>query len=567
MPPHPGVVDAYQKEGRIAELSKKLSVMQNRVKSVSVKTSPVSTGTMHVPVLLVNFATEYTGSASPALYFNRNGNRMFPGMGIILLSIGLLSAIVFGFRRRSSWSRVAASLCIVFVALAASCGSGSGSSSGISSSAAATFPTDASVYETLLNGSGSSSISVQQYYKDMSNNNLTIQFDVLGPVCVTKSWSYYGANDSSGNDEHLGEFIHEAISLLVSKYPDTDFSKYDNNGDGYIDSIIVIHQGRGEESGADSRTIWSCQSELSSLSSDIDGKIAISNAQGGKIFKGFITVPEYTFKSGDSTVGVFCHELGHVLGLPDQYDTTSVTNGVGVWSLMSAGSWTSADGYTSSSDGSRPAPLLAWERYKIGGSAWVAETTAGTGSYTLSDMESSHAVYKVELNAATSTTAPDSMDQYLLLEGKIASSDSASATSGKWYVPGTGTLVTQIHEGVVYTQWDSTYNNEVNAGHVLVHGIDIVESGSLDCAKNNQRYYPGQLEYGQGYLWTDLAFYGGATDLFSNSSTQTVLTTASLLNASNLCYYKAYTSVSSKTGIPSGVSSITFTDPLAFNLQ
>ncbi len=64
--------------------------------------------------------------------------------------------------------------------------------------------------------------------------------------------------------------------------------------------------------------------------------------------------------AGDSTIGVFCHEFGHVLGLPDMYDTTYETHGVGDYSIMANGSWLGPN------DGDVPAPFLAWEKAFLG---------------------------------------------------------------------------------------------------------------------------------------------------------------------------------------------------------
>ena len=55
--------------------------------------------------------------------------------------------------------------------------------------------------------------------------------------------------------------------------------------------------------------------------------------------------PEYVVTPGDCTIGVYCHEYGHVLGLPDLYDSSDGILPeqrrwvVGCWGLMAAGSW------------------------------------------------------------------------------------------------------------------------------------------------------------------------------------------------------------------------------------
>jgi M6 family metalloprotease-like protein len=309
----------------------------------------------------------------------------------------------------------------------------------------------------------------------MSRNNLNLTFDIYGPVTVSKSWDYYGENDSvTGYDLRPRELVSEALRLLVSKYPSVDFKIYDNDNDTFIDAVIIIHQGPGEEVKTFIKSlIWSHQWELSSPVSTGDG---VS-------FKVYTIQPEYTHNPGDSSMGVFAHEFGHVLGLPDLYDTENATDGVGIWSLMSAGAWMGPAG---ASDGTTPAPLLAWERFKLGGTDWVTITTVSADSSNISidDIEASPgAVFKVSLDAGT--------DQYLLIEGKVQSS------SAGWYVPGTGILISHIH-GNVISNYSST--NKVNAGLTRVHGVNIIEAD------------------GAGDLWVPLGDRGAAGDLYTSGS-------------------------------------------------
>jgi M6 family metalloprotease-like protein len=49
-------------------------------------------------------------------------------------------------------------------------------------------------------------------------------------------------------------------------------------------------------------------------------------------------VGKYTIQPENGGVGVFTHEYGHDLGLPDLYDYYG-ENGTGFWTLMSSGSW------------------------------------------------------------------------------------------------------------------------------------------------------------------------------------------------------------------------------------
>ena len=101
---------------------------------------------------------------------------------------------------------------------------------------------------------------------------------------------------------------------------------------------MVVHAGVGQEAGGGKLkddAIWSHRSKLGSKPYAIDGtKSSVSN-WGGKM-----AAYDYTIEPEDGAVGVFAHEYGHDLGLPDEYDTKYSGQGEPVesWS-MSGGSW------------------------------------------------------------------------------------------------------------------------------------------------------------------------------------------------------------------------------------
>ena len=77
--------------------------------------------------------------------------------------------------------------------------------------------------------------------------------------------------------------------------------------------------------------------------------------------------PEYTYSAGDSTIGVYAHEFGHLaFGLPDLYDIDYSGGGIGPWSLMSFGNWNNG--------GATPAQLDAWSKIQNG---WIVPTVVG----------------------------------------------------------------------------------------------------------------------------------------------------------------------------------------------
>jgi M6 family metalloprotease-like protein len=324
-------------------------------------------------------------------------------------------------------------------------------------------------YKNLLEtGSG---LTMTKYYQDMSQGHLNLEFTVEGPYTVGESLAYYGANDASGNEEHSGELVWDALLLFTAAKALTDpsynYSDYDSDGDGFVDVVFVIHAGRGEESGASPDTIWSYQSRLTA-----SGLAAITAPDGTK-FNVYTVEPEYSLILGDSSIGIFCHEFGHVLGLPDLYDVKYETNGLGRWSLMSSGQW-------GSNKGVDPSPLLAWERYFVGGSAWIdlEELGSSARNVRINDIETSRKAYKISLN---------SPGQYLILEGKTGVLANTNP-----FVPGGGILITQIHESVISSR---LYFNTVATGFNSVHGINVLEANTP------------HDEAGRGALWAKLPNY------------------------------------------------------------
>lgn len=180
--------------------------------------------------------------------------------------------------------------------------------------------------------------SARKYFQDASMGQYDPQFHVIGPVTVSKNRVYYGGTDYWGNDEKPGTMVKEAIQLAD---PTTDFSIFDNDGDGECDVVIVLYAGVGQASSGVVQSVWPCQWQLS--------------AQGGVVYPDGIRCNKFavfnelngTYRSQIDGIGTFCHEFSHCLGLPDFYETTYTYGYFGMdgWSLMDHGSYND-DGYT-----------------------------------------------------------------------------------------------------------------------------------------------------------------------------------------------------------------------------
>ncbi len=493
MPPHPGNTNPSGRErpAPIDESStplyQALSKSSSMLKSSSLATGSSDEFPIKVLVILVDYGADVAGTIP---VYNDDGY----SSGIMPLILVLSAVFVLAAFNRKKWIFPLSA----FLVTLSSCPSGGGVDYGDS----LYFKTSKTVFSDILNDEGVD-MTMANYYYRMSNGNMTLSFDVKGPYRVSKGWQYYGANDSNGYDMYPGELVGEAVDL--AKAAGVDFSQYDNGSDGKVETVIVVHAGQGEENQGDEDTIWSHNWTLSSAESNGDGEGP--RTYNGVTINNYTIQPEYNNYAGDATIGVFCHEFGHVLGLPDLYDTSGDTNGVGEWSLMGSGSW-------GSYDGEDPAPLLAWERYDIGGEDWIAipSPTTGVEHSDLSDIKA----YKVTQNTGTTGTS-----QYFIIELKESSSD--------WFVPTSGLLVTHIHEGVISSYRGS---NKVNYGSSRVHGVNIVEKSDT-------------TSYGTGSLWTSsspsysaMPFSSGTLDSTSKPNTN---------------YYTSSSDVTSKTG-SSGVT-------------
>lgn len=181
--------------------------------------------------------------------------------------------------------------------------------------------------------------SARKYFQDASLGQYDPQFHIIGPVTVSEKRSYYGGYSYSGNDERPGTMVKEAIQLAD---PDTDFSIFDNDGDGECDVVIVLYAGVGQASSGVAQSVWPCQWDLTSSR---DGAVYADGVRCNK----FAVFNELngSYQSRIDGIGTFCHEFSHCLGLPDFYETTYNYGYFGMdgWSLMDHGSYND-DGYT-----------------------------------------------------------------------------------------------------------------------------------------------------------------------------------------------------------------------------
>lgn len=224
-----------------------------------------------------------------------------------------------------------------------------------------------STFSNMLNQQGFSydgaTGSAGEYYRDNSNGRFNPVFDVAAPVTVSKGYAEYGGKVNEDiEDKDVPGMVREACRLLDAT---VDFSEYDYDGDGFIDNIFVFYAGYSQAEGAGDDFIWPHASGAYDPDLVLDGKYLSSYACG----------EEYRGTSGRhlTGIGTFCHEFGHVLGLPDYYDTDNEKNGStpGLYnfSLMSTGCY--------NNNGHTPPYLGAMERLQLGWIPFSLSTSAG----------------------------------------------------------------------------------------------------------------------------------------------------------------------------------------------
>lgn len=312
--------------------------------------------------------------------------------------------------------------------------------------------------------------SARQYFEDVSFGQYNPQFDVVGPVTVSKEMSYYGQNDAYGSDKYAEKMIEEACKLADTEC-NVDFSQYDNDEDGYVDFVFVIYAGYGEADGGKSNTIWPHAWNLYTAAGkkcEVDGKVVDLYACGN----------ELDFYSKKHTgIGTFCHEFSHVLGLPDLYETDAKNphsvKTLGAWSIMDYGPY--------NNEGNTPPAYSAYERFFMG---WLMpELIVDTANITLQDLKESNRALLISSSDEHNLIGNDPKPtNFYLLENR-------QQKSWDEYLPGHGMMLTKIQYS--YRKWnENTVNNTAKS-----MGVDLIEADGMtpNSKQNGYDGKPGDL--------------------------------------------------------------------------
>lgn len=201
---------------------------------------------------------------------------------------------------------------------------------------------------------GSKIQTFKQYYEEQSGGSYTVNGYVSDWLTVPGQAVQYGDDNPAGGHDNLSpkgprDLVKDALNAAVATGLNlADYDKFDlydldgdgdqNEPDGLVDHLMIIHAGTGQEAGGGQlgdNAIWSHRWTLNGVY-PIAGTTAGVDYWGGRM-----AAYDYTIQPEDGAVGVFAHEFGHDLGLPDEYDTQYTGQGepVASWSIMSGGSW------------------------------------------------------------------------------------------------------------------------------------------------------------------------------------------------------------------------------------
>ncbi|PKN01158.1 MAG: hypothetical protein CVU77_06695 [Elusimicrobia bacterium HGW-Elusimicrobia-1] len=256
--------------------------------------------------------------------------------------------------------------------------------------------------------------SMTHFYKEASYGKLNLVFTTYSAVTADYGMSYY-----SDDNAHL--LIKEAIMASGANAATHD-------------AVMIVHAGYGQESTGKSGDIFSAFYPSEYFPIPVNG------------FREGFVVPEFQKPLAWSPFGVYVHEMGHQLGLPDLYSTDKLTGGtrIGIWCLMDYGPW--------GGDGHKPSHLSAWCKNYLG---WLeVSTAAAAGEYALNTVSSSSGILRIPIDVASD---PD--NEYFLVEYRRR--DDAVAAYDK-DLPASGILIWHINDTV-----GSVPVNDVNNYPVL----------------------------------------------------------------------------------------------------
>lgn len=319
---------------------------------------------------------------------------------------------------------------------------------------------DLEYYKNVINGKDFSDEeegyvgSVRDYFLAQSNGQFELDFDVVGPVTMSKNYGYYGNDGAYQKDEKVYEMIKEACDGIQDK---VNLKDYDWDGDGEADQVFFLYAGLGQASGGSAGTVWPHESELRYW------PCGVLSYPTGKI-NTYACANELQPETQGSSryisagIGTICHEFSHCLGFADMYDTTGGGGyGMSVFDVMDQGSY--------NGNGFVPCNYTAFERIYAG---WV-EAIELIDPATVKDMKSVSDYGRPFIMYNYKNT-----NEYFLMENR------QNTGWDKGLYGSNGLLI--VHVNYVPSRWA---NNSVNSSAEKIQCCTVVNA---DGSRENTQY-------------------------------------------------------------------------------
>lgn len=344
-------------------------------------------------------------------------------------------------------------------------------------------------FNELYFGTGKGVDSMKTYYEKQSSGRYSVDGEVSDWVKVPYNEARYGSNDANTGawyavqdgvtawvaDQKAAGRTDAEIKADLAEYDQWDRYDFDGDGnfnesDGYVDHFQIVHAGEDESAGGGAQgadAIWAHR--WYAFGTDAGSTGPDGNKLGGAaIGDTGIWVGDYTIQPENGGLGVFAHEYGHDLGLPDLYDTNGGDNSTGFWTLMSSGSWL---GTGEGEIGNLPGDMTAWDKLQLG---WLNYDTAKAAT------KSSHTLGVAEYNTKNA--------QALVVElpDKTVTNEIVEPAQGA-------------------TQWWSGSGDDLS--QTLTRSVDLTGKSSATLTLDGW----WDIEAGYDYLYTEVSTNGGTT--------------------------------------------------------
>lgn len=253
--------------------------------------------------------------------------------------------------------------------------------------------------------------SMADYFYEQSHGQFRVTFDVIGPVTLPEKREYYGMDKGGRTDVGINQMIMEACNM-TNALPDVDFSRYDWDGDGSVETVLVVYAGVGQNYiGAPADVVWPKQGYIGGR---LDNKIGLRNYACANEL-GWPSMQQEGF-------GTLIHEFSHCLGLPDLYNVSVDVNDYIIFD-----EWDVMDGGCYANDSWAPVGYSAYERYLCG---WLEPEALpdDAGVEAMAPMYDGGKVYRLDHSSGK---------EYLLFENRQQQCFDS-------YLPGHGLLVTHV---------------------------------------------------------------------------------------------------------------------------